>query len=418
MHVIHRRLVCRIAFLTMCVLPTLLVIGRIVAHHLPTYRASVQRRLADQLGVGVSLDDVMEPRPGIVQLTNLRLYDLESDVTFATVGEAKVFRQWDRTVVELRQATLDGGHLKRLCRLLHDGTLCTPHDATLSIRLYSVGDVILRHEAAELAFNQFRVHYAPSPERSDVTCEFSAAELGITAPIVILLARHHQTSSPTTTLELNTHTDVLPCRYLAPFLPFAALWGQECSFQGCLSGVGQTASGWQGEGAFNLSNVDLQQLIGDRWSHHLSGQCDVQCKHLRVEKGQVTEVRGSVDVTEGRMSASLLHAAQQELRVQGQLRAQYGAEDLIDFQQFHVDLTLDEAGVVLRGRPHGGYEDVLMVDDSGTVLLREPHAHDQPLPAMHLVRLVDPSVNFLINASTRTIELLRFLPIPGGSADP
>ena len=410
MHVTNRRLICRIAFLALCVLPTLLVIGRIVAYSIPGYRSSVQSQLAAMLGVGVSLGEVSHPRPGLVMLTNLRLVDPETDGILATVQDLKVALRSDRTVVRLGDATFQGRYLKKFYQTLHDGILCAPGNLAVPFQLDS-SKIILRQETGELTLNNLQIDYVPSSERSEATFTFHAADLGMSGPIVIRITRHHRVPTPTTAFALQTHNSRLPCSGLAPFLPFVKRCGLDCTFNGAVWGVAHTDLGWQGEGAFELSSVDLERLLGDRLSHHWSGDCTVQCESVRAETGRLTELRGTLVVRDGSVSGSLLQAARQELRVRHNASHDtYPADELIDFRELAVDLQLDQAGLELRGRRWDGYEDVLMYDDAGGIILREPDPLDQPLPTIKLVRIVDPSMNILRPA---TANLLHFLPIPG-----
>ena len=68
----HRRLVCRLAFLLTCILPTILV-GYWVLH--PTTSSDWEQRIQADLGLTVKIGRVETPRAGITELHNVQLLD-------------------------------------------------------------------------------------------------------------------------------------------------------------------------------------------------------------------------------------------------------------------------------------------------------------------------------------------------------
>ncbi len=418
MHVTNQRLLCRVAFLVLCVLPTLGVIGRIVAHNLPGYRSTLQSELETRLGVGVALDGVSHPRPGILAIKQLRLFDQETNQTLATVENTQIALLAEKTVARLQHVTLDGQSLKKCFQVFHDQTLCIPNQLTQPFQL-DASQVVLRRETGDTTFNDVHLHYNSLANHSKATCTFQAVELGLVGPVSVHVTRHHQPPTPLTTFALHTHQSQLPCSTLSSFLPFLTRWGADCTFNGAVWGVAHTNSGWQGEGAFQLANIDLQQGLGDRFPHHWSGQCQLQCDQVKITNGRLVDLRGAVVVRNGQVSNSLLQAASRELHMRQNASPVKGSSDaLTEFQEFRVDLQLNQSGLELRGRRRPPYEDVVMYTDT-EIILREPDPKHQPLPAMKLVHMmVNPSLNLLVPATRNTMQLLRFLPVPNSSELP
>ena len=412
MHVTTRRLFCRVVFLVLCVFPTLSVIAGIVAFQLPTYKASVQAALARRLGMSVSVDRISKPRPGLTRLVNLCVKAPENGTQVVHVGEVEVSARADITVVRLHRTRMDGANLRGLCLAIHNNLLCQPGNAGTPMRI--VADNVRVYDAAgEWLYDQVVADYHGTEAQSRMTCTVHVRLRDTAELFTVIVDRNHASTLPTTSFSVDTQQCHVSCRHLVPLWPFLSEVGPVTTFQGRLWGMARTASGWQGEGSFQLSGMEIQPLMKHRWGHQLTGTCEVQCQQLRVINGQVKEFRGSLVLGEGVISDSLVRAAQQHLgAVRDESRYDLVNDGKLAFQALTVDIQLDGAGLELRGRRHGKYEDAILVDAGGNILLREPGSRYQPLPAMQLIRLIDPSNKYLVNATTETIGLLRLLPVP------
>ena len=80
MHDKARIAVCGWGFLLLCVVPTVLTCGFIAFHWLsiksPAAKAEWERELAQRLGVAI--DGLSYPRPGLAELSGVRLADPET----------------------------------------------------------------------------------------------------------------------------------------------------------------------------------------------------------------------------------------------------------------------------------------------------------------------------------------------------
>ncbi len=107
LHETTRRRVCRIAFVVLCVAPTLAVAAWIVRWYLPGRVEAEQARLSGQLFVDVRLADWREPRPDTIRTTSLTLANATGSTQLLQVGRLERRRKGDVQWLSLEQAKVD-----------------------------------------------------------------------------------------------------------------------------------------------------------------------------------------------------------------------------------------------------------------------------------------------------------------------
>ncbi|MEM1304923.1 MAG: hypothetical protein AAGG46_08495, partial [Planctomycetota bacterium] len=90
MHETTQRHVCRVAFLSLCVLPTVLLAGWVGSRSWPGHSDAVLAAVGRRLGVRLAAERLSTPRPGTWRAENLALDDPETGQPLATLDRVEV----------------------------------------------------------------------------------------------------------------------------------------------------------------------------------------------------------------------------------------------------------------------------------------------------------------------------------------
>ena len=415
MQFVARRLVCRAAFLGLCLLPTSLVIGHIVMRSLPSYVTACELRLARQLGLSIDIDAVTHPKPGITWIEVIRLSDPENGATLATVDRVEIAHHGDRLVVNLNKPRIQSRHVERLYRAVHEVLLRLPEADGIPTDLSATELLLLDDEdETQLVLTHVSAGYEPSNRESQLLLTFRVAEWDMRSSVVCRLNRDHQSDPPMTTFDFHTNGSRLPGARFGFDLPVFQRLGSDVTVEAATSGTVFQADGWQGKGSFHLRGVNLDRLISDIFPHRLTGNADVVVNNFVMENGRLVACAGEMSVRDGQISRSLIEAAERSLYLHWKMVP--GTETVpepIPFRTLAFRFKFDRRGFELRGRDGSIPPGAILVSDS--VVLHE--SKYQPLPILGLVRMLvqtsDVSSSLeLVPATRETDALLRFLPIP------
>ena len=410
MQFISRRFFCRAAFVSLCLLPTLFIIGRIVATSLPTYVVSYEQYLSNLLGRRVTLGDVFHLRPGNMSVDSLQIYDEETGEILMTVASASITTCREETVVQLKQPRLTVGCLHEGLRSIHDRLLGRPHAIPCRVNL-SASQLVVEHEAGETIIYDVKACYRPTTTHSFMTFYLRFDKMQTSEPYVIQLVRNHNSQPPETSFVFRTNGSPLACSNLWMFVPAIYQLGDQCLFNGEVQAVTDSNDDWQGGGDFRLTGVDLNRLVSGTFPQKLSGIADLTCEEMTFQRGRLTQCHGSVVAYDGEIGGSLLVSAQRGMGLRRAGDVQRPPES-VGYEDLFIEFQLDDEGLQLRGRSDSEPPGAILSGPGG-VLLREP-SH-QPLPMMGLARLlvpIDGIAPYLVPATRETDGLLRYLPIP------
>ena len=122
---------CRVGFLLLCLLPTVLLSVAIGRQGLPgnqqARREEWQRELSRRLGLTVQIEAVTYPTFNLARLDGLQLLDPETNAPLVQVRVVEVVSVGSNFVIDLAQPELLAGSLKRLqqtvmAKLLQEGS--------------------------------------------------------------------------------------------------------------------------------------------------------------------------------------------------------------------------------------------------------------------------------------------------------
>ena len=410
-----RRLICRAAFLGLCLLPTSLVIGHIVSRSLPSYVAGCELRLARELGLGIDISAVTHPKPGITWVEGTRLFDPETKATLATVELAEINRPGNKFVVNLHQVRVNSRRIGHFFRAVHEALRRLPKSGGMPADLWATNLLLFDEDReTQLTLSNVSVGYEPSDDESQVSLSFHVEGGHMGSPVDWRFCRHHQADPPVTTFDLRTNGSRLPGSLLEFCLPTSQRMGPDFAVE-AISGEARYVDGWYGKGSFRLVGVKLDRVVSDVFPHRLTGNADVTVGHIEIENGRVVACSGDVTVLGGQISRSLIEAAERSLYLRWKTRRRSDqVGELIRFNQLAFSFNFDDDdGFELRGRRDSSPPGVILLSDSGDLW----EFGYQPLPIWCLVRMLVQTSNIssnheMVPATRETDMLLRLLPIP------
>jgi hypothetical protein len=412
-----RRRVSLVAFFGLCVVPTLFVLVWGVARHLPGHARAEEKRLSWQLGQKVSLGKVRHLRPGLLRYEDLEVSDPETGRLILRCRALEV--DWERSsdqsgrsrpslVMTASEPELDAAALGQVWELIERVLAGRAGSSEVHVRL-AADQLTLRSAESPQKLTEVQGRIETLPAKAQADFLFRLAELPTPEPVQIRIGRNRQTEPPTTGFGLYTGGGALPCSWLAPGLPEFEAFGPQSRFRGYFW-ASRTPEGWDGELTGQFSDVDLERLVADRFSHTLRGSGQLTIQTARFRQGRLDQAAGSLLAGPGVISRSLLSAAALHLdMIPGLAPNTPGA--LLAYEELALGFRIDPRGLQLRGGCAPSGSGVVLAGPYGP-LLAEPVS--QPLPVAALVQTLVPEGKAHAPATRQTGWLLGRLPVPDG----
>lgn len=419
LHDSTRRWICVAAFLTLCVLPTVIVLVWGVSRRLPWYAQSEADRLGTHLGVKVALSAFSHPRPGVTVYEGLQLLDPETGCVLLDCRQLEAVRlepdgrgeAGAGAVLTLTasQPVVDAAQLGRTWQLLERVLACRSGWPKVDVRA-ACDNLVMKsgNRRWTLVEPEAAIGSEATGARAEVAFRLAGIEMSNKARFSA--TRDSRSRQPRTIFAIDTDGAPLPCSFMAELVPQVAALGPESSFRGrCL--VTDTPGGWEGEISGLFAHVDLAQLTSGRIGHRLDGVGQLTVESVVFSSGRLCRVAGSLHAGPGTMSRSLLDAASLWL---GMIRNadQEIQGTALPYEQLAVSFAVDSDGMEIRGLCSGPGQQVVLTSRYGPLLLESPA---QPLPAAALVGALAPSGEMLVPAASQTDWLLGCLPVSGAA---
>jgi hypothetical protein len=410
MHESTQRLICRIGFVLLCLVPTTAVLGWGISRKMPGHVREQEQQLSDLLGLRATVVGVSHPWPGAVLYEGLRLTDPETGELVLRCRLLEVEGRSDSMMLTVSQPEIHAARSDRLARILSrclrremtSASNIEIHARELVWRVASTQDA---ESAVTLTALQGKLQHGSAD--AEALLKFQLAGQESNEPIEVRLTRSRQINPPTTEFSLKTGETSLPCLLLNSVVDATAWLGDESRFRGLVSAV-ETPQGWNGELEGIFSQVDLQTLVTERFPHKLTGPAEIQIERALFRDGRVIETTLELSAGPGVISRSLLASAVESLHLV--MPDSHAARiPLSSYEKLDFKAVLDAQGLQITGlvdpRAPGG-----MMFDAQRVLLYEPQAQPQPVTA--LVRMLVPANEVQVPASRETQWLIEHLPVP------
>lgn len=396
MHERTERAFCRLAFLLLCALPTLLTFAAVIVTRTPWYHraeiAALEAALQQRLGVRVAISEMMRPSPGAWQLEGVQLSNPETGAEVARVRTVFYAVVDGQTKIHLAQPELLADQFPLSWQLVHDRFLCQPDLVGGGLRLRAE-DLSIHNESQGLTLSPLDVWIEPREGETVAAARFVlAGRSPDEAPATLQVSRDRSGPLPRTRLSLVTGSSPLPCSMLAEYLPVMRRLGVDAQFAGSLR--------WeldhedytvhlQGARFTQVNMLDLFELF----DHRLTGTGTIEIQSLTRHRGRpISEAIGRVAIENAKVEPELLRAAAHSLGVSVHPDALSASERIacqsiaFGFQLYGTEVQL--SGLCYR-QPH--FESM----PPGTAIVADnlPLAHVDPkrrLSAAALSSTVDP----------------------------
>jgi len=404
LHETTQRRVCRVTFLVLCVVPTLLTLIGVAYCNRPWRQADWQQTLAQSLHLRAVLVDVTRPLPGVTELKNLQLADLRTNLPLGSIDLLSFRRQnsrrtlhADHLVIESEQfpafATAIATWLAtgerepvdfRADRLTLNGPL---------LRMVQLKNLSITSLAIESPGQRFQLH--------------ALDEAGEALQLVL------ENNNGTLHCLVDTRQVPLPAWLLGKLVP--GISGcDEATFQGTVS-ITSESQHLQGKLQGQFRNVDLHTWLGTASPHRLQGVAQLHLEQLTWSGNRIETARGSLEAGRGASSFSLLRNAHELCRcVTGPTWSTLKPatkESLVPFDQLALSFQMNRSGITVAGQCA---PTALMVRGEIPLLLAPPQG--TVLPVGLLVVLLDyrhqPG---WLPATSRAHDMAGKLPLPESS---
>ena len=402
LHETTQRRVCRVAFLAVCMLPTMAVATGVVWRICPAWRHEVLQHASTQLGARLQAERIVTPQLGRWRLENLSLHDAETNTELAAID-------W----LEACDHKIHGGEV----RVNRDNLVAAGqwlHQLLLQdqdqISIVTFDRLYLTAEQPPLQ------HVAARRSSRDKNSAATGASFEIIAgrgneALRLSLVRNRQKLPPSTQLTLSTGDGTIKWQTIAHLLPGAPQLGEQATFHGELSTVFRGES-TTGQLVGEIDQLQADSLFGDELQ--LAQLIKLTVTDWRWQAGRLTNLAASVDGESGTISRSLLRDLCEQVHCGASQRLldQWGIhpDQPIAFDRITCDVAIDASGLTLTGDPTTG----ALLRWSDNALLFQP-AYRQ-LPLSSLVRLFTPATADTLPASAEAQSMASRLPLPSAAA--
>lgn len=402
----RRMLLCRLSFILLCVVPTLVVATGII---FPNRRQPWEKRVFQELGLNARIGYVDRPKPQTIVLGQIDI----SDPDFGAVASLHAVEIQENSEVlrlrlvhpEVRLDRLDllyravEQHIMRK-QLLDRRVEITCRQLTLSNPPTGNGN-----SGPVATFNNVVCRIASSAEGCQLDLSFSPTSTVTTEPCRMRIERAVSARSGVLVKwRADTHGNEVSCDSFSALFPSLARLGGNTSFRGSLDGYSND-HGWNGNVSGSFGNVDMYRLVQEQFPHTFDGLANVQFGLLEIRNNKVVRATGNLRSERGTIGNSLIEAAANQLgcRLENGLAGTATRYRLID-----VTFEVSAEGVTIVGncqaRPATMIEGQL-----GQPLLAHPESR-QPLAA--LARMLVPQSDVQVPLTRETSKLLSLFPIP------
>jgi hypothetical protein len=411
---------CRTVFVLFGILPLCVVLAaqlyRNAAANADHWRIAAQTRI----GMGVEVEEVEFPRPGVVRLHGVTLMHPETGLHALRCNTIMHTTDRDGMHLEIDSATLQTAHWDVLRQTLFQRLLKQPklHDGPARVTIQQLklaGPRLEPNEAEDVNLRLWR-----NDESMHAHLDFRWKGRPDEDRVEIGLARYSPDAETPTRIDILTGSIPLPCDILiGPELdPHGRL--ARITFQGNLW-IKPVDTGWKAHFHGALDSIDLRDWVSQVCDMKLTGSAAVSVNEAAVENGRLTKLRAIVRSAEGEVDGKLLRSAEQNLNWQVQWptgddvnvsnpadrSAPWAYRDLV----LHVALSAED-GLQLKGQnasldPSLNSEIVASLPENGFIRTR----HADRLSPTALLRTLLPDDPHVVPVNDALKSFMFALPL-------
>jgi hypothetical protein len=334
----QRRLVARLAFLSLCVLPTSLVVYQLF-HQRTT--GDWQNLIQAKLGINVQIDSLETPVPGMTIFHGIRMLDAAGDIP-AELNKVTLIAGDRRQLIVDQPVTLAPPVLANLVRqcndqftqigfdnhpwqIIFDGGVTVVGDDDTSgfgVVLKPVQIDVQKQEGAVFTSVQMRI---PSQESSESADPPNVLKFTIAQSLV--------GQGQNITIDTGT-TGYLPCQFASTWIADVKHLGSESYFSGQIN-LHIDPNEWvDGHVQGMIGQIQLEDLVKP-FGHRLDGLGHVTRLNCDIVQSRIEQMSGNIrSAYPGYVGTALLQAARQYLGIG---TAEEFRNQVVAFGQFDFD---------------------------------------------------------------------------------
>ena len=254
-----RRLLCRLIFIALCLLPTAVVVYRIFH---PVTPQQWSQRLQATLGIDALIDRVETPQPNITILRSVHIRDSQLR-TLARLGSVRIATDSQRRINVDEPVTMSAAGLANLLQRLPEYLLHPGADQgvwKVELRQLTIADGPWETARDQRTFSPVEIQVQRDDEQ--IVCLLRCRLLGQTEPgepIELLATRTRDGESWRESIRFSTGVYALPTWLVSDLEIGLVELGDRCHFRGHVS-ADRAPRGWNGQFAGVFTHLDLEHL--------------------------------------------------------------------------------------------------------------------------------------------------------------
>lgn len=399
MHESTRRLLCRVAFLLGCVVPTLCTLGWIMYRQSAWSVAAVEDQLSETIGLKCHIAKYYNPKPSKWIFENVRLERAGADAVVFPVLKAELVK--DTWQLSADEAEVEWASRNRLWETLQEGLLLNRnngHAVHLSVAKLRFRDSTLP------TFGQLDIKHQPGAQPA-LTGTMTVGDSLLSPPLVVNVdtskPEHWRVQLTTTEKPIDTY----PLRQLLP--QFANL-GPDANIVGQATLELNHAAPHIEMTGVQVRQIDLQLALASNYQHGAGG-AELRLMNVLIRDNSLQEAFGALRSQNGQLSSALVARAVEHLQLQ--VAAPIGQLDLVGYHELAVGFRFDHGRMTLTGLCDGSGI------PAGTIMsgLDRPIIYESPisiLPATNLASVFYDNRWPTVPASQGSVDLARWLAVP------
>ena len=399
----RRCTICRITFLLVGLMPLLVAVVYAGWRNSRYDAAYFSDFCGRSFGCLATVGDAQFVRPGVLQLDAVDFADSETGQTVLGCDAIQIDRRDNAVQISIPIVRAATAAADPLLHTIHERVLRQPRFLENEV-IVSVDE--LRFEQANgLAFSKNTIEFRQIDHGTEMRAEFLPR--GSEEPIDLTI-RRQLTDSGSTNIRLETWQHELPTSLLVGRRNWLPQLTPDATFRGNIW-CDLDPRGWSGEvvGGY-LRNIDLSSFLGPTYGGWIQGTANFVIRTARFSDGRLESLDVDVNSSAGSVQAQPLISATETWQLSW---SKTPALDMpvIDYQELHCAIALDNEGFELHGRAEPTR--TILTLTTGERLSTSPD--DQVwAPATTIVNVLLPGQSAQRPMTSEAAGLLRVLPLP------
>lgn len=407
LHERTQRILCRIAFFPLCVLPTLVVAWWCMGINLPSRSEAFAQAMSRELGLDVSVGDVSYPLPGRIRLHQVTLRDPISKEQLGSCPTISLVGGEGRWSVQLEKVDVSHVGLAALWQTLQQDMRVRPGRSFERI-FVDMRDIKIIGQSQTQTWARVECQVGPHPAGRELYLEIAPTLVDASDIIRVQCVPAEDNFGSGTHWTAHTGENELSVSLLKHLVPELAQLGDKCDVRGSLDWYA-TSDGGRATFDGTLTDLNLPAISASANLGDLNGEGQLVVQTAELEKGQLTALEADFRTGPGMMSPRVLRKLDQFLSRQDDSSFPANGEP-IRYDQLAISVKLAADGWHFQGICDEAAAGAIVVSGDEVLLRQTAVQAMRPLRHTDLAELLADERSRWIPWSERTAWLLGHLP--------